>query len=193
MTPSRPRRRARASNSCSRGSSPAALRAQRLLAAMSQLAFERLTPAGVVLAPPVGWYPDLDAHRALITGLQNNPLLTAVTLDTLFESVPTATGETGSVVHELAPITPAPFPITSSAFAAANSELSALASTVGARRPRDCARRTRARPRAQQREHVGAGAGRSQRRPRRAQRARHHRVHDRTARHADRPAAPRSR
>jgi Family of unknown function (DUF6049) len=118
-----------------RGSAPPALRAQRLLAAMSLLAFERVSPAGVVLAPPVGWYPDLDAHRALITGLQANPLITAVTLDTLFESVPARTGETGPVVRELAPITPEPFPITGSEFGAANGELSALRSTLGAQDP----------------------------------------------------------
>ena len=118
-----------------RGSSPPALRAQRLLAALSLLAFERTAPAGVVLAPQEDWYPDLEAHRALIAGFNGNPLLEAATLDTLFDAVPAAAGETEPAARELAPHDPAPFPITDTEYQTATKEHAALRSTVGADHP----------------------------------------------------------
>ena len=52
----------------------AALRAQRLLAALSVLTFERDTPVGVVLGTPGGWAPDVPTVRAVLAGLTSNPL-----------------------------------------------------------------------------------------------------------------------
>jgi hypothetical protein len=113
-----------------------ALRAQRLLAAMSVLAFEREETAGVVLAAPARWAPDLTAERAVITGLNGHPYLRSVTLDDLFASVPAATNDEAPVVRNLAPHDPAPFPTTAARYNRARTDLAALRSSIGAEDPR---------------------------------------------------------
>ncbi len=112
-----------------------ALRAQRLLAALSVLTFEQDNAAGVVLATPARWTPDLPTERTLLEGLRGNPYIRPVTLDQLFTSVPAATRDDNPVVRNLAPHEPAPFPVSAAAYSTAQEEQAALQSTVGANDP----------------------------------------------------------
>jgi hypothetical protein len=112
-----------------------ALRAQRLLAALSVLTFEQDNAAGVVLATPARWTPDVATERTLIEGLRDNPYIRPVTLDQLFTSVPAATRDDEPIVRNLAPHTPAPFPISAAAYSNAQEQQAALQSTVGANDP----------------------------------------------------------
>jgi hypothetical protein len=114
---------------------PPALRAQRLLAALSVLTFERDESAGVVLATPARWTPDLATERSVLQGLRDNPYIQPVTLDQLFTSIPPATRDDEPVVRNLAPHQPAPFPISAATYSNAQGELAALQSTVGADDP----------------------------------------------------------
>jgi hypothetical protein len=112
-----------------------ALRAQRLLAALSVLTFEQDNAAGVVLATPARWTPDVATERTLLEGLRDNPYIRPVTLDQLFTSVPAATRDDEPVVRSLAPHAPAPFPISAAAYSNAQEEQAALQSTVSASDP----------------------------------------------------------
>jgi hypothetical protein len=108
-----------------------ALRTQRLLAALSVLAFERDAPAGVVLSARTDWEPNVDAQHELIAALDGHPYVGAVTVDDLFASVPPAADDDGPVVRDLAPHQPAPFPITAGRYRTAQMELASLRSAVG--------------------------------------------------------------
>ena len=69
------------------------LRAHHLLAEMSFVYFERPgeeDPRGLVAVAPREWRPTRAFLQALLQGLQGNPLITAMTLDALFNAVPPA-------------------------------------------------------------------------------------------------------
>jgi len=108
-----------------------ALRTQRLLAALSVLAFERDAPTGVVLAAPDRWEPDLATATDLIHGLAGHPYVQPVTLDDLFTTVPEATSDGVPVTHALAPHDPARFPITAARYNQVDTELAGLRSSLG--------------------------------------------------------------
>jgi hypothetical protein len=113
------------------GDASPALRAQRLLAGLSVLAFEHDTPSGVVLAAPARWSPDLDTMREVIEDLAGHPYVQAARLDDLFTSVPEAAVDGNAVTRALAPHEPGEFPITSGRYDQAQRALAGLRSSVG--------------------------------------------------------------
>lgn len=93
---------------------PAAQRVQLLLGAMSVVALETPSiPRVVTLANPDDFDPPPELYRALLQGLQGNPLLAPVTTTQAFDSVPAdppgvlANGQPGSSQRELAAVTAA--------------------------------------------------------------------------------------
>jgi hypothetical protein len=112
-----------------------ALRVQRALAALSVLSFERDEPAGVVLASPLQWQPDMETERMLLVGLQAHPYVQPVTLDDMFADVAPATDDSAPLTHELAAHDPAPFPISAIAYRNAQTQLAAIRSSVGTKDP----------------------------------------------------------
>ena len=67
---------------------PPALRAQRALAALAEIAYEAPSQArGVVLAMPANWKPDLATVTLLLRTLADHPLVKPVSLDDLFAEV----------------------------------------------------------------------------------------------------------
>jgi hypothetical protein len=67
---------------------PPALRVQRVLAALAEIAYEAPSQTrGVVLATPANWSPDVATITLLLRDLTNNPLVKPATLDTMFAEV----------------------------------------------------------------------------------------------------------
>jgi hypothetical protein len=112
-----------------------ALRAQRLLAALSVLSFERDEPAGVVLATPLRWEPDVQTEETVISALRSHPYVQPVTIDDLFTGIPAAAKDDVPIAHELAPHDPAPFPVTAAEYRNAQVVLASVRSSVGAQDP----------------------------------------------------------
>src|SRR5690242_21816511 len=74
-----------------------ALRAQRVMAALAEIAYEAPSQArGVVLAMPTDWNPEAGAVAILLRELARNPLIRPATLDTLFSEVAPAQTEDGA-------------------------------------------------------------------------------------------------
>lgn len=67
-----------------------ALEATQLLADLAVIQSERpsLKDRGVVIVPPAGWTPNATFDNELLAGLDNNPVVKPVTLDTYFDQVP---------------------------------------------------------------------------------------------------------
>jgi hypothetical protein len=84
---------------------PPALRAQRLLAGLAEIAYEAPSQArGVVLAMPSNWTPDMTTVTALLHTLAGNPLVKPVTLDDLFTEVAPEERDGAPLQRLLAPI-----------------------------------------------------------------------------------------
>ncbi len=110
-----------------------ALRAQRVLAALAEVAFETpAVPRGIVLAAPARWSPDVDTVRMVMDGLRSHPLLQAATLDTFFEVVPPAQQGGKPVERTLVPAPPrARAPLRPSEYDDAERTLTAYRGLVG--------------------------------------------------------------
>lgn len=80
------------------------LSATHLLADLSQLYFDSPSvPRGAVVAPPEDWQPSPVFLDTFLTGLEGSPLLTPVTIDDYFRTVPRAVDDDGHpVVRSLA-------------------------------------------------------------------------------------------
>ena len=116
---------------------PPALREQRLIAALAEIAYEAPSqPRGVVLAPPDNWSPDVATMTLLLHDLARDPLVEPATLDMLFTEVPAAQTDGAPLRRQLAPIpTPAPLPLRASDYDAAVHDLAAYQSMVGPKDP----------------------------------------------------------
>ena len=114
-------------------SGPPALRAQRVVAALAEIAYEAPSQArGVVLATPSDWSPDVATVELLLADLKDNPLVKPATLDTLFAEVPPATTDAGPLQRQLAPTSPPkPLPLHQSEYDNAVRRLAAYAAIVG--------------------------------------------------------------
>ena len=85
---------------------PPALRAQRVLAGLAEIAYEAPSQArGVVLAMPADWKPDIATVTLLLHYLADDPLVKPVTLDDLFAEVPLEQRDGVPLKRALAPIT----------------------------------------------------------------------------------------
>ena len=121
------------------GDDPPALRAERLLAALTIVAGEQPSVGrGVAFANPVGWNADPSFVAAVFAGLRTNPLLRPTTVAGLLSSVPAATGTGGKgdpAVRQLAPVTPNATPVPLAVYQEAQHQEVALRALVGATNP----------------------------------------------------------
>jgi hypothetical protein len=116
---------------------PPALRAQRVVAALAEVAYEAPSLArGVVLGTPGDWSPNSATMTLLLKDLAKNPLVKPATLDTLFSEVaPSETGS-GPLQRQLASTKiPDPLPLEASDYNKAVRELIAYAAMVSVKDP----------------------------------------------------------
>ena len=121
-----------------KGSDPSALRAQRVIAAIAEVAYEAPSVArGLLVAPPEDWFPDVTMMQIVIGALRTLPLVQPATLDDMFGSggVSTEQSAGGDVQRRLTPAVPAPPPVDPSAYDATWNELAAYGDVVGAADP----------------------------------------------------------
>jgi hypothetical protein len=111
---------------------PPALRAQRLLAGLAEIAYEAPSQArGVVLAMPADWTPDMTTVTSLLHSLTGNPLVKPVTLDDLFTEVAPEERDGAPLQRLLAPIpTSGARPLFAAEYDAAAQALEAYSSMV---------------------------------------------------------------
>jgi hypothetical protein len=116
---------------------PPALRVQRVLAGMAEIAYEAPSePRGVVLASPNDWTPDVPTMTLLLRDLTDNPLVRPATLDTVFSEVPPADANGAALQRQLAPVEPPTrLPLEASEYLQAVRELTAYAAMVGRNDP----------------------------------------------------------
>jgi hypothetical protein len=114
------------------GQDPPALKAARVLASLSEIAYETPSVArGVALAEHSSWTPDVGAMTTLMRALRRNPLLAPATLDRLITDVPLEEALDVPVVRRLLPHTPPPTPVDPTEFDRVSNELAAYAGVVG--------------------------------------------------------------
>jgi hypothetical protein len=118
------------------GSEPPALRAAHLLAGLSLIAGEQPSVArGIAIANPADWDADPTFTSAVISGLRQNPLLRATTVQGLLEAVPVATAGDGAdaapVYRQLAPYSPPAAPVTAADYAKGVHDRDAIAQLPG--------------------------------------------------------------
>ena len=116
---------------------PPALRAQRVVAALAEIAYEAPSQArGVVLATPSDWSPDVATMTLLLKDLAKDPLVKPATLDTLFSEVAPSASDNGALQRQLAPTSvPHPLPLHATEYFAAERKLLAYAAMVGIKDP----------------------------------------------------------
>jgi hypothetical protein len=116
---------------------PPVLRAQRLLAALAEIAYEAPSQArGVVLAMPANWKPDLQSVTLVLRSLGEYPLVKPVTLDDLFAEVLPEERDGTPLRRTLAPTaTSGARPLLASEYADAARALRAYQAMVGADDP----------------------------------------------------------
>ena len=112
---------------------PPALRVQRVLAGIAEIAFEAPSEArGVALAMPAGWSPDIATVMLLLRELAGDPLAQPVTLDGFFAAVGTEQRDGIPLQRTLARLpTAANLPLFESEYDAASRALVAYEAMVG--------------------------------------------------------------
>ena len=114
------------------------LHAHQLLADLAFIYFEVPNEPtggrGVVAVAPRSWRPTGAFLRALLLGLRANPVVSAVTLDTLFSNVPAAVDRRRPVERTLVP-SPRSGPYPARALHAARAHLDGFASVLGRENP----------------------------------------------------------
>jgi hypothetical protein len=119
-----------------KGNDPSALRAQRVIASLAEVAYETPSIArGILVAPPENWFPDVTVMQIVIGALRTLPLVQPATLDDLFGKVSNEQSLGSDVQRRLTPATPAPTPVDPTEYEATASQLSAYADVVGAADP----------------------------------------------------------
>jgi hypothetical protein len=113
-----------------------ALKAQRVLAALSEVAYE--TPAiarGVVLAPPANWNPDVAMMTTIGSALRNHPLIATTTLDDFFAQVQPEEDDGQILERQLLPVQPERSPMNAADYEAALADFTAYRDIVGRNDP----------------------------------------------------------
>jgi len=112
---------------------PPALREQRVVAALAEIAYEAPSQArGVILATPSDWSPDVATVSLLLRDLARDPLVEPATLDTFFAQVAPAQHNGAPLRRELASMkSHAALPLHASEYNDAVRELAAYGSMVG--------------------------------------------------------------
>jgi hypothetical protein len=117
------------------GHDPAALKAQRVIAALAEVAYEAPgLSRGVVIAPPSNFRPDA-AWTTVADALRKLPLVRPVTLDTLFSEISTEKANGADVTRRLQPAAPVATPLTPSEYDSTSAHLQAYAGVAGANDP----------------------------------------------------------
>jgi hypothetical protein len=116
---------------------PPALRAQRVVAALAEIAYEApAQPRGVVLSTPSDWKPDVGTITLLLQQLAHDPLVQPATLDDVFADVPSEERDGTPLQRELAPITASGTqPLFASEYDDAARSLDAYETMVGSKDP----------------------------------------------------------
>jgi len=118
------------------GPGPAALRAERVVAALAEIAYETPSIArGVVLGLPDRWNPDVAAMETVVAALRTLPLLQSATLDDLFANISNEQALGTTVQRRLLPADPATTPVSSAEYENAVDELTAYRGVVGPHDP----------------------------------------------------------
>lgn len=119
------------------GSGTPALRAQRVMAALAEIAYEAPSQArGVVLAMPTDWAPDGASVADLLDNLPHDPLVRPATLDTFFQDVSPAETDGVQLQRRLASLPPNDvLPLAPRDYEGAQRELTAYAAMVGRNDP----------------------------------------------------------
>lgn len=118
------------------GPDPSALKAQRVIAALAEIAYETpAVPRGILLAEPAAWRPDLATLTTLVGDLRNFPLVQPVPLDRLFMHISTERVNGADVERRLVSGTPPPTPLTRSEYAGAQQRLDAYKAIAGPNDP----------------------------------------------------------
>jgi len=117
----------------SQGDVTPALRAQRVLAALSIVALEQPgARRAVTIVNPPDFAPPLALLDALLTGLRGNPLLDPMTVDEVFAQIPPETTSNNTpVTRALAPYAPPAPPVPALYFTTTQSRLDAFRSLAG--------------------------------------------------------------
>ncbi len=110
-----------------------ALRAQRVLAALAEIAYEAPSKArGIVLAMPADWDPNVATISTLLQELESDPLVRPSTLDDLFANVPADQRNGTPLARQLLPGSPPRnLPLLAQEYDKATHDLAAYASMVG--------------------------------------------------------------
>jgi hypothetical protein len=118
------------------GSDSSALRAERVIAALAEVAYETPSiPRGIVIAPPARWTPDLNTMATVVAAMRSLPLIQPATLDDLLATISNEQALGTAVQRRLVPTVPAPIPVVAEEYQNAANELSAFRDVVGARDP----------------------------------------------------------
>jgi hypothetical protein len=118
------------------GTGPAALKAQRVVAALAEVAYEE--PAisrGLVIAPDARWNPDVATMTQLFAALRESPLVRPMTLDQFFRSVSREQVNGFDRERQLASTVPAAMPLAVSDYQHAANELSSFRAVAGPNDP----------------------------------------------------------
>jgi hypothetical protein len=119
-----------------KGRDPSALRAQRVIAALAEVAYEQPAIArGVVVAPPAGWNPDLRAMETVFSAIRTLPLVQSATLDDLFATISNEQALGSNVQRRLVTALPTPAPVNANEYQATVEQLAAYRDVVGAQDP----------------------------------------------------------
>jgi hypothetical protein len=112
---------------------PPALREQRMIAALAEIAYEAPSqPRGVILATPNDWSPDVTTVSLLLRDLAHDPLVKPATLDTFFAQVAAAQRNGAPLRRQLAPMKSNPaLALHAAEYNTAVRELAAYGSMVG--------------------------------------------------------------
>ncbi len=118
------------------GNDPSALRAERVVAALAEIAYETPSIArGIVIAPPARWNPDLPTMQTVFAALRTLPLVQTSTLDDLFATISDEQVLGTNVQRRLAPNPPPAAPVSGDEYLTTANELAAYSEVVGAKDP----------------------------------------------------------
>jgi hypothetical protein len=118
------------------GGDPPALRAERVVAALAEIAYETPSIArGIVIAPPARWTPDLATMETVIAAMRALPLVQSATLDDLFSTISNEQLLGTDVHRRLVATEPPPPPVDADEYQNAASQLAAFRDVVGAKDP----------------------------------------------------------
>lgn len=118
------------------GNDPSALRAERVIAGLAEIAYETPSIArGIVIAPAARWNPDVPTMQTIFAALRSLPLVQSATLDDLFSTISDEQALGTNVQRRLVSAPPASAPVSADQYLTTSNELAAYSDVVGAKDP----------------------------------------------------------